>query len=191
MSHVNKFNDAVNTAIAKQNWSCLRQLVLDEMAKNRDGHSDHWLLDRLSLSYYEERDYKSAYKVIKEAEELAPECPLVLWDLAGTLDMLGDKSAAIDIWRRLIKRGYQSVASDECGEGIRWAKSLLNDCRYRVAISLWDIGDVKQAYREMQQHLKHRSPGIPSVYPIQEARAELEKLSSLSSAVKKETLQIA
>ena len=166
MGRNNGFNDAVNRAIAQENWSCLRQLVRDELAKNGDGHIDHWLLDRLAISYYEQRDYKKAYKILKEAEKLAPQCPLVLWDLAGTLDMLGEKPAAIGIWRRLIHRGYQSVAADECGEGVRWAKSLLNDCRYCLAMSLWDIGEIRQAYRELQQHLKHRSPGLPSIYPI-------------------------
>ena len=36
-----------------------------------------------------ESDYQEALRWVEKAREIAPDCPLVLWDYAGTLDMLG------------------------------------------------------------------------------------------------------
>jgi hypothetical protein len=44
--------------------------------------------------------------------------PLVLWGVAGSLDMLGRTSESVRVYRRLIRRGVDSVAHGDCGEGL-------------------------------------------------------------------------
>ena len=83
----------------------------------------HWVLSRLSNTYYEERNYEKALEYVVQALELAPHCPLVLWDYAGTLDMLEYDEEAVQVYRKLIRRGDNRIAYGECGEGIRKARS--------------------------------------------------------------------
>ena len=73
----------------------------------------------------------------------------------------------------------QRIAADECGEGPRWAESLVNDSRYRAALSSFDLGRNEDALRLLHEHLAHRKPGLPSLYALREVRAkEREMLGS-------------
>lgn len=84
----------IEDAIKRDDWKGARQLVRAALRQQPDSH---WLLARLALTYYEEFDYERALAFGQQAYELAPHCPLVLWDLAGTLDMLGRHRDAIAI----------------------------------------------------------------------------------------------
>jgi predicted Zn-dependent protease len=158
----------IDRALDKEDWETARRLLLHELESDPD---DHWLTTRLATTFYEQRDYQTALAWSEKAMRLAPDCPLVLWDYAGALDMTGQEEAAIAIWRRLIERGAERIAADECGEGLRWAESLVNDSRYRAALSSYDIGKNDDALRLLREHLAHRRPGLPSLYSLREVRA--------------------
>jgi len=114
-----------------------RALLLRDMME--DGET-HWLLTRLASIHYEEGNYERALELEKKALKRAPRCPLVLWDYAHTLDQMGRQLEAIGIWKKLLARGTDRIAYDECDEGIRWARSLLLDCRYRIALAYRSLG---------------------------------------------------
>ena len=57
----------------------------------------HWLLTRLSSEYYEQRKYALALKYAEKAFAEVPSCPLVMWDYAGALQMLGRHNEALDL----------------------------------------------------------------------------------------------
>src|SRR5262249_7538148 len=158
-------------------WKEARRLLRKELKNKPDSH---WAWTRLASTYYEERKYEKALQLSERAMELAPHCPLVLWDYACALDMAGRPKEAIAVWKRLLGRGVEQIAYEECGEGIRWARSLLNDCRYRIGWAYRELGDLSAASRYLHDHLANRSPGIPSLYP----RAEVqEQLASLQTEV--------
>src|SRR5262249_44519211 len=105
----------IDEAMEQDAWAEARRLLLRELAIAPD---DHWLTTRLATTYYEEKDYATALGWTEKALALAPQCPLVLWDHACALDMLGREEAAIRTWRKLIDRGAARLALDECGEGV-------------------------------------------------------------------------
>ena len=106
-----------------------RTLIEKELVRDPESH---WLLARLSTTFYEERQYEQALRQIERAYRLAPDCPLVLWDYAGTLDAVGRTAEAIELYGRLLGKGVEAVAYEECGEGISWAIALLTDCCFRL-----------------------------------------------------------
>ncbi len=76
------------------------------------------------------------------AYELAPECPLVLWDLASTLEMLGDDRGALRVYRELFAtRPDRGAQPTECREECRAAVALLANCLYSAAGCLHRIGE--------------------------------------------------
>ncbi len=159
----------IDHAMDKEDWESARRLILQKLEADPE---DHWLTTRLATTFYEQRDYAAAREWSEKAMRLAPECPLVLWDYAGALDMTGREEEAIRIWRRLIERGAERIAADECGEGLRWAESLVNDCRYRAALSSFDLGKTEEALRLLREHLANRKPGLPSLYTLRDVRAK-------------------
>ncbi|MEO8351243.1 MAG: tetratricopeptide repeat protein [Chthoniobacteraceae bacterium] len=160
----------IENAIKRDDWKGARRLIRAALRRRPDSH---WLLARLSLTYYEEFDYARALAIGQQASELAPHCPLVLWDLAGTLDMLGRHREAMPFYRRLIRRGVESVAFGDCGEGLAWARGLVADCWYRLAHCERELGRRVRAVHCYEKHLALRGPGCRSIYPLRDVRREL------------------
>lgn len=142
-------------------WAKARNLILREL---KTDPNDHWYLTRLSGTYYEEHKYKKARQASDKAVKLAPHCPLVLWDRAGIMEMNGQPTPAVGIWKGLLKRGAKTVAFGPCGEGLGWAKYLLNDCRYRIANIYRRIDKAKLARMYYKAYMSHRDKRVPSIY---------------------------
>jgi len=155
----------INRLLEQESWAAARRLIEREIAKiSPADFSRHWLLTRLSTTFYEERKYQEALNLAKQAERIAPNCPLVLWDLAGAYLMLNDNANAISIYTKLIKRGTDRIARDQCGEGRRWAGSLIADCWYRLGTCYRDAGDKKKAIECWSKHFEMVVKGIDSIY---------------------------
>jgi len=170
----------IEELIDAENWKGARQLIRAALRKEPDSH---WLLTRLGLTCYEEHNYEKALFYEAQALRLAPRCPLVLWDYAGTLDMLGQNRKAIAIYRKLIKRGVDKIANGECGEGMAWARGLVADCLYRIAKCYEKLGEQKKALSYYVRHLERRGPGSRSIYPIGEVKRVVRELGSRKGAV--------
>jgi tetratricopeptide (TPR) repeat protein len=156
----------IERAIAANDWPKARRLIREGLRKERD---NHWLT-RLSLTYYDQKQYRKSLQYVTQALQIAPYCPLAVWDYAGTLDMLGRKKRALQVFQWLISWGEKRIAYGQCGEGIRFARSLIADCYYRIARIHEDRrerGKTLQAYR---QHLLRRKRGVRSIYPLPEVR---------------------
>jgi tetratricopeptide (TPR) repeat protein len=156
--------------IESEKWAAARKLILSEL---RNEPKNHWLLTRLALTYYEERNYKRALQISRKAYAIGPKCPLVLWDLAGTLDMLGREKEAIKIYQNLVRRGVDSIAYGECGEGLARARGLIADCYYRLFSCYQSLGLRKKAQSFLHKHLCLRGRGCHSIYSLQEVKRKV------------------
>jgi tetratricopeptide (TPR) repeat protein len=166
-------SEEIQKAIESENWEKARSLIRERLKKSP---GNHWLITRLGLTYYEQRQYKRSLNYSKKAIKIAPNCPLVLWDYAGSLDMLNYKKEAISIYKRIISKGLNQIAYGKCGEGKAWARGLIADCHYRLACCYKDIGCFKKSLEEYKYHFALRGPGCHSVYNIKEIRKEVLKL---------------
>lgn len=128
----------------------------------------HWILTRLSSVYYEQRRYALALKYAEKAFAEVPSCPLVLWDYAGALQMLGRHNEALDLYARIVTRGVDRIANGECGEGRAWARGLISDSHYRASLSLKAIGNERASSSAFEQCLDLRGPGCRSIYTLNE-----------------------
>ena len=166
--------DTIEALVEKEDWANARKAILKELEANPDSH---YLISRLALTYYEQRQYETALQHSQKAMELAPHCPMVLWDYAGALEQTGHDREAIRIWKRLLRRGVERIAHGPCGEGLRQAESLLNDCRYRIGKAYHFLGRPALAWRYMHAHLAHRRRGLPSIYSRADVLRNLQRIS--------------
>jgi RHS repeat-associated protein len=77
-------------------------------------------------------DLRGGNKSAKRAYSTNPYCPLVQWDLACALYKLNKNYEAIKIWKKIISKGENRIADDECGAGKKWAQSLINDSILKI-----------------------------------------------------------
>lgn len=166
----------IEEAVESEDWTKARQLIRRELRRDP---GNHWLLTRLSTSYYEEKKYQKALEISETAVALAPTCPLVLWDYACALDMYGRTEDAVRIWKRLRRAGQRRLDRNPCSEGRAWCRSLLNDCRYRLAIAFAELGQVRAAIRYMRGYLKARTN---SIYERDQAQKRLQEFIAIRSS---------
>lgn len=168
----------INRLFAQENWAKARSILEKEMAAEPDSH---WLRTRLGTTYYEERNYERALEEIEQAYRRAPNCPLVLWDYAGTLHALGRTTKAIGIYGQLLAKGVDAVAHEECGEGVPWAMGLLTDCYYRLGICHAHLGEAAAAGKHFTAYIILSALSrVKSIYTVEEALARLRQLPALT-----------
>lgn len=152
-----------------------RAILLKWLSEESD---NHWVLVSLANTFHEDRDYQEALVYQERALRIAPNCPLVLWNYAGTLDMLNREEEAIDVWKKLVRRGVRSIAYGDCGEGIREARSLVNDAHYRIGLAYADLGKTDLAKKHLRKHIANRDRNTPSTYHLREVRRKLAKIEA-------------
>jgi tetratricopeptide (TPR) repeat protein len=165
--------EAIEQAIARDEWLRARRLIRAALSRKAD---DHWLLSRLALTYYEQRQYRRALNYELKALQIQPYCPLAIWGYAGTLAMLERDKEALEIYRWLISWGEDRLAYGPCGEGIQRARSLIADCFYRIACVLEARGQHKRALLFYKEHLSRRNRGTRSIYPLKVVKANMKAL---------------
>jgi Flp pilus assembly protein TadD len=146
-------------------WARAKSLIRRELKKRTD---DFYWLANLAFIYHEEGDYDSALATIRKAHELAPGEPLVMYYYALILRSLHRPAEAIDLLRRTIRKGERRIGTVETKEGIRWARSLINDCRYEIAASFVAMKNFESADRSLKLYMRGRKQGIPSCYEAEE-----------------------
>jgi len=98
--------------------------------------------------------------------------------------MLGQNHAALKIYRRLVRRGIEEIAFDDCGEGLARARGLVADCHYRIAGCYRRLRRPVMAIRSLIAHLSLRGPGCRSIYPLPMVKKELRQLEAATKHLK-------
>lgn len=168
----------INSLFFQEKWKEARDVLLHALARDRD---NHWILARLSTTYYEEKKYKDALKYIEKASETNPDCPLVLWDLGGTYFALGKFRESFRAYRKLMSKGPEKIASDVCGEGPQWSLSLLIDCFFRCGLCAHELKHDEVARKLLLSFIDLRSRWTHGcIHSISEASEAIEECVNAS-----------
>ncbi len=177
---------AINDAFEKENWKVARQRIFAALDEEPESH---WLISKLSAVYYEERKYQKALEYARKAEAIAPECPLVSWDLAGALLATGKARSALRLYRIILQGGVAKASSCPYGEGEgpNWAVSLLIDSMFMAGVCLQRLGKKKDALTHFVGFLKHSEDWHGCVNSREDAIRRISELNHLGGAVSAST----
>jgi len=163
---VNKFHEI-------KDYQSAKELLILELESHTN---DHWLLAELAISFYELRDYKTALTYSEKAINLAPDCPLTMDYHAIILFANEEPEKALEIWNKLLNKGVDEIAHGQCGEGKRFAKSLINDIRFRLGDVYLQLKNKEKALESYKSHLNNRQRGIYSNFTKREVKNEIVTL---------------
>lgn len=173
-----KSSKKINELLREGNYKKVVTLLNDELKSEPD---NHWLLTTLSSALYESRKYDEALKYARAAQSIMPECPAVLWDLAGVLFVKDEFEDAIQYWERIISEGKKVKKFGDCWESKSWALKIVNDSRFRLA-EVFLLQEKKRRAKELiEEYLKHRHQGAKSIYSLWEAKKILKQAISSNS----------
>lgn len=151
-------------------WTELREYLFKWLKEEPD---EHWLLIQIAETYYMEHCHKEALEYAEKAWRLAPRCPQAIWEYAESLVSLEKNEEAEPLYRSLIRRGAKRIAYGECGEGIRNARSYVNDARYSLGLIMANKGEFTLARRYIRKHLANRNRNCTSTFSLREVKKDL------------------
>ena len=131
----------INDLFHQNKWEEARKIL--EIESERDPHS-HWVLTQLGVTFYEESKYEDALKLFFTSLNIVDTCPLTLWNMAGTLDALGEYARAVQIYTWLLQ-STKSSDEDPCWESKEWTDALKTDCVYRLGVCFRHLGKKLEA----------------------------------------------
>jgi tetratricopeptide (TPR) repeat protein len=166
------FSDKIYRLFKNEAWAEARSLLEAERERCPD---DHWVITQLGVTYYEEGRYEEALKLFLASFAIVEDCPLTLWNLAGTYSALGKQSRAIRIYKSLLESSV-SAEDDACWENKEWSEALKADCVYRLGRCFQKQGDKSAADFCYRQYIELLLAGIEGTYSIEEARRHVQSL---------------
>ncbi|MBX9791505.1 MAG: hypothetical protein K2Y37_21500 [Pirellulales bacterium] len=176
----NKSSKRIAELFRNAEWAKARAILNKELAKHPE---NHWLITQLGVTYYEEREYGEALKQFRKSYQIVSDCPLTLWNLAGTFAATSNYAQAAAIYIRLITESV-APAADPCWESGAWSASLKADCYYRLGICFSQLEKRQEATSCFEQYLSLISAGIDGSYTAEQAAQRLRKLSPSSAKVR-------
>ena len=168
-----KSGPRINNLIMAEQWVEARVLIEKALKKEPDSH---WLWTQLGETYYEQRKYKKALKILLKSRDILPECPLTLWHLAGTLSALGYYKSAIRLFTWLLGC-KKTPEEDPCWESEEWTDNLKTDCVYSLGICYENTGRKRLAENCFRRYIDICLSGIEGSYPIESAKKHIKELS--------------
>jgi tetratricopeptide (TPR) repeat protein len=154
-----EFSDKLNAFYDNDRWQEAKELLEKEVKKYP---KEYFLITSLAKTCYNLKLYEESLMYAIEAMKIEPNDVLVIYDYGCSLSALGRNSEAIKQWNKILVKDINEIAYGDFGEGLRWAKSIKNDARYRKAISSLEIGKKDEAAKLIKEHLLHRQRGIYS-----------------------------
>lgn len=152
--------DEFHSLYENEKWEKAKKILLELLNKEP---KNFYLLTSLSSVTYELRDYEEALGYAKKAYKIYPESPLVLWDYAAVLYTLNKDKKARKKWEIIIDYGEEKVAKIT-KEGLRWARRIVNDSRFRLGQSYFYEGNDLKSKTYFEEYLENRKRGITSLY---------------------------
>jgi tetratricopeptide (TPR) repeat protein len=164
--------EKINCLFAKEEWGKARRLLQAELVK---APTDHWIVTQLGVTFYEQKRYEESLQLFRRSTQIVPDCPLTLWNLAGTFDATGDHANAIEIYTWLVNC-TTSPDEDPCWESEEWADALKTNSVYRLGVCFQNSGNSTAAEFCYRQYIDLLLIGVEGSYSIEDARRHIQSL---------------
>lgn len=161
----------IEAFVEKGQWDRAQMLIRRELTNQPE---NHWLLTQLSVTLYEQCRYSEALEPLVASLKIVPDCPLTLWNLAGTLDALDKPRSAIPIYSWLLRA---DPGDDPCWESDAWAESLKTDCVYRLGVCFQRLKRWASAANCFRQYINLLLAGQTGLYSLEEAATRIREIN--------------
>ena len=141
--------------------------------------NEYYIYQQLAATYYIESigKYQLALKCAENAFNMEPDDDLNIYTYACSLYYVGRLDESFDLFSRITSKDVDAIAYGEHGEGILYAKALINDSIYMMGVICQDKHQYKEAREQFMKHLTTRRRGQYSDFTKKQVLSHLTSIA--------------
>ena len=123
--------------------------------------NEYYIFQQLAQTYYIESigQFQLACQCAEKAFNMEPDDDLNIYTYACSLYYVGRLEESFDLFSRMTSKNVDAIAYGEHGEGLLYAKSLINDSIYMMGVICQKRQQYKEAEELFTKHLANRRRG--------------------------------
>ena len=175
-----KFQSQLDLLKHKSDWNGMITMLKRYASRYPN---EYYIYQQMASIYYIDRigKYQLACQCAEYAYNIEPDDDLNVYTYACSLYYVGRLDESLNLFLKITSKDINAIAYGEHGEGILYAKALINDSIYMMGVICQDKHQYKEAKEHFMQHLANRRRGQFSDF------TKKQVMSHLTSITKKQT----
>ena len=143
--------------------------------------NEYYIYQQLAATLYIERiaQYQLAFKYAERAMSMEPNDNLNIYTYACALYYVGQLEKSYEYFTMIICKDIHEIAYDEHGEGLRYAKQLINDSVYMAGVVCQEMQKYNEAKDYFIRYLESKKPFQYSDFTKKQALSHLSELTKV------------
>lgn len=143
-------------------------------------HNEYYVYQQLASTLYIESiaQYQEAVQYAERAMSMEPDDDLNIYTYACALYYVGQLDDAYKYFSKIIAKDVNEIAYGEHGEGIRYAKGLINDSVFMMGSICQDQHKYDEAKDYFTRHLENRKPFQYSDFTKKQVMSHLSEVAN-------------
>ena len=120
-----------------------------------------------------------AFQYAEHAMNIEPDDDLNIYTYACALYYIGQLEKSFEFFTKIINKDIQEIAYGEHGEGLRYAKQLINDSVYMAGVVCQRLHRYNEAKDYFVRYLENKKPFQYSDFTKRQAMSHLSELTNV------------
>ena len=172
----NRFQSKLDMLKHSSDWNGIITMLKRYASKYPN---EYYIYQQLAATYYIESigKYQLALKCAENAFNMEPDDDLNIYTYACSLYYVGRLDESFDLFSRITSKDVDAIAYGEHGEGLLYAKALINDSIYMMGVICQDKHQYKEAREQFMKHLTNRRRGQYSDFTKKQVLSHLTSIA--------------
>ena len=171
------FQSKMESLKSKSNWTGMIRMLKRYAMRYPN---EYYIYQQLAATLYCDSvsQFKLAYKYAERAMKIEPDDDLNIYTYACSLYYVGQLDKSLEYFTKIINKDIHEIAYGEHGEGVRYAKQLINDSVYMIGVVCLDMHRYNEAKDYFMRYLESKKPFQYSDFTKKQAMNHLLELTN-------------
>ena len=170
------FQSKLESLKRESNWTGMIEMLKKYAMKYPN---EYYVYQQLAATLYIESiaQYQLAFQYAERAMSMEPNDDLNIYTYACALYYVGQLEKSFEYFTKIINKDILEIAYGEHGEGVRYAKKLINDSVYMTGVVCQDMHRYNEAKNYFMRYLENKKPFQYSDFTKKQAMRHLSELT--------------
>ena len=172
------FQSKLESLKSESNWTGMIRMLKRYAMRYPN---EYYIYQQLAATLYcnSVSQFKLAYKYAERAMIIEPDDDLNIYTYACALYYVGQLEKSYEYFTMIICKDIHEIAYDEHGEGLRYAKQLINDSVYMAGVICQEMQKYNEAKDYFIRYLESKKPFQYSDFTKKQALSHLSELTKV------------